>query len=185
MGEVTHILRQLAEGDDDAMERLLPLVYEELRALARHQLGSQRVDHTLSPTALVHEAFLRLVGPDAARAWENRVHFFAVASKAMRSVLVDHARRRLAHKRQYRDDMVTFGAAVRRTVCAEDLVAIDIAMDKLALEHARQASVVELSFFGGLTHAEIALALGVSEPTVRRDWRFARAWLSRELEDVA
>ena len=183
--DLTRLLETLDGGDPEAIAHLLPLVYPELRAMAQRHLRGERADHTLDTSALVHEAYLKLVGqPD--RGWLNRAHFFAVAATAMRRILVTYARARMADKRGGGAQRVTFveGEHARETR-ADELVALDEALDRLGVASERAARVVELSFFGGLTQAEIADALGVSEPTVRRDWRVARAYLSAALREPA
>lgn len=176
-------LRGVAEGDENALERLLPVVYQELRQLAAGYLRDERGGHTLQPTALAHEAYLRLVGQRIA--WQGRGHFLGVAARAMRSVLVDHARRRSAQKRGGGQAPVTLDtgmiAANSRPVAFDDL---DRALDDLARLSERQARVVELRYFGGLSIEETAEVLGVSPITVKRDWATARAWLYRELSRV-
>lgn len=179
---VTEILRRAGDRDENAVERLLPLVYDELRALAQHHLRGERPDHTLQPTALVHEAFLKLV--DQTRVdWRGRGHFLAVASLAMRRLLVDHAR---GKKRQRRGDGVpalSLSAAlpVAEEAQAEEIVLVDGLLDTLASFDLRAARVVECRFFGGLSIEETAAALELSPMTVKRSWRVARAWLRREL----
>jgi RNA polymerase sigma factor (TIGR02999 family) len=177
----TSCLQQLERGDRAAAAKLFPLVYEELRALAAHFMQQERTDHTLEPTALVHEAYLRLIDQRNVD-WKNRAHFFAIASQAIRRVLVDHARRRKAAKRGGGGQRVTLSEDVAisedRTLDVADL---DDALLKLTQLHERQARVVELRFFGGLSLEEAAEALGVSRTTVADDWTVARAWLSREL----
>lgn len=180
-GEATSLLMSAAEGDGQAMPRLLDLVYDELRALAESYLARERPDHTLQATALVHEAYLRLV--DQTRVpWSNRGHFFAVAATAMRRVLINHARARGRLKRGgggrtfSLDEALTIGQAPD-----ERLLALDDALTRLAHLDARKAHVVELRFFAGLTNAECAGVLGVAEATVRRDWKFAKAWLLHDL----
>ncbi|MET0397754.1 MAG: sigma-70 family RNA polymerase sigma factor [Longimicrobiaceae bacterium] len=173
--EVTGLLRAAGDGDRGAFDRLFPLVYAELRALADRQLRGEAVGHTLQATALVHEAYLKLAAPDGAAAWSDRAHFFGIASRAMRQVLVDHARRRRADKR---------GGAWARTTLSdkplaldtdpEELLALDAALEGL---EPRQREIVEMRFFGGMTEEEVAAALGVSDRTVRREWVKARAWL--------
>ena len=180
-GEITRLLGRLREGDPEARDRLIPLVYDELRRLASRYLGREAGGHTLQTTALVHETYLRMADPDGA-AWKDRVHFFALAATAMRRILVDHARSRKALKR---------GGTMRRLALDEAVVGVenrleeillmDQAMSRLSRWDRRQSRVVELRFFGGLTEQEIALALGVSLGTVKRDWRLARAWLRAEL----
>ena len=179
--EVTQILHEWSGGDQDAPARLMPLVYHELRRQARGYLARERSEHTLQPTALVHEAYLRLV--DQTRiSWQNRAHFFGIAANMMRRILVDHAR---AHASQKRG-----GAAERLSIDdlqipleqrAADLIALDEALEKLVGFDERKAKIVELRFFGGLTDEEIAEVLGVSSRTVLRDWKTARLWLYREL----
>ena len=177
----TQILEELNRGDPSAAGRLLPLVYEELKALAAASLRRERPDHTLQPTALVHEAYLRLVDHGKAD-WQGRAHFFAVAATTIRNILIDHARKAKAEKR---------GGGWERTVLHEDLRAgqrsdvdlldLDEALAKLATLHPRQAKVVELRFFGGLSIEETSHVLDVARSTVADDWSLARAWLSREL----
>lgn len=177
---VTRLLEAARSGDTSALDRLLPMLYDELHGIAaRHMLG-ERPDHTLQPTALVHEAFLRLIG-GAPMSFENRAHFLRAASQAMRHVLVDHARARNAAKR---------GAAIRVTLDEAiaghvepiiDMLILDEALTRLAAAEPRWAQVVELRFFGGLEVTEVAEVLGISAATVKRDWRFARAWLEKEL----
>lgn len=180
-GEVTLLLQRIRTGDASAAERLLPLVYGELHRLAAGYMRRERKDHTLQPTALIHEAYLRLAHDDVN--WQNREHFIAVAAGVMRHVLVDYAR---AHRSQGR------GGERRRVDLEEDVavtqqrsdevLALDTVLEKLALEHPRQARIVELKYFGGLGVEEIAGAMGVAERTVKRDWALARVWLYRELQ---
>jgi len=178
----TAILAQLADGDAAAAERLMPLVYEELRALAGGYFRQQRADHTLQPTALAHEAFVKLIDQTSAR-FNDRAHFFAVAATAMRQILTDHARRARAEKRggerrQVNIEDVNAEAANRSQI---DLLALDDALAKLERQDPRQHRVVELRFFGGLSMEEIAGVIGVSKATVELDWRAARAWLNLQL----
>jgi RNA polymerase sigma factor (TIGR02999 family) len=178
----TVILQRLGQGDAGAEAELLALVYAELRGMADAELRGERVDHTLQATALVHEAWLRLVDGSATD-WTGRAHFYGAAARAMRQVLVDHARARGAAKR---------GGGRARTPLDEslalyesralDVLALDEALQRLAAADARAARIVELRFFGGLEIAEIAAALDVSVPTVERSWRMARAWLRAELD---
>ena len=181
--EITALLADLSGGNRDVVDAILPRVYDELQALARGQLRGERPDHTLNTTALVHEAYLKLVRQDRVT-WQNRAHFFAIAATAMRRILINYAHKRNAEKRGGGEALATFedGMAPRATN-AEELIALDDALARLAEHSERQSRVVEYRFFGGLTHEEIAEVLGVSVPTVGRDWRFARAWLSRELAD--
>ncbi len=179
--DITKLLEAHADGDRDALDALLPLIYEELHRIAEYRMRGERGGHTLSPTGLVHEAYLKLVRLDRMD-WQNRTHFFAIASQAMRNILVDYAVRRKAQKRGGGRERVTLE---RLELAAEaeldDLVALDRAMKRLATFDARQARVVECRFFGGLTIEETAEALGISPATVSRDWTMARAWLNREL----
>jgi RNA polymerase sigma factor (TIGR02999 family) len=171
-------------GDADALQRLLPLIYEELRRVASKHLRAERADHTLQTTALIHEAYLRLVGGEGAQI-NDHCHFVALASRLMRQVLVDHARARLAAKRQG-GIKVTLSEALDVSEQKEvDLLAIDDALGRLAQFDPQQAQVVELRFFGGLSIVETSQAMSVSSATVKRDWTTARAWLRRELERAA
>lgn len=179
--EVTQILHEWSGGASDAPARLMPLVYNELRRQARGYLSRERGEHTLQPTALVHEAYLRLV--DQTRVdWKNRAHFYGTAANMMRRVLIDHARGHVADKRG--------GGAIRLSIDdlqipveerAASFLALDEALEKLAKFDDRKAKVVEMRFFAGLTDAEIAEVLAVTERTVQRDWRSARLWLFGEL----
>jgi RNA polymerase sigma factor (TIGR02999 family) len=179
--QITQLLGQVTEGDRNAVNVLLPLVYDELRRLAGYQLKGERKDHTLNATALVHEAYLKLVRQSQVT-WQNRAHFLAVAAQAMRRILINYASARLADKRGGGAPMVTFDeSSLGNEARADELVALDEALTRLKALDERQALVVEYRFFGGLTHEEIAEVLGISVPTVKRDWRMARAWLSREL----
>jgi RNA polymerase sigma factor (TIGR02999 family) len=174
-GEVTRLLRSMGDGDDEAVSRLMPLVYDQLRALADARLHREAAGHTLTPTALVHEAYLKLA-PAHALAPRDRAHFLAIASRAMRQVLVDHARSRLARKREggWERATMTEGIGNAREVDPTELLALDEALGRL---DPRQRTVVECRVFGGMEEQEIASALGLSERTVRRDWVKARAWL--------
>lgn len=181
-GDVTRLLARLRAGDGSpdgrVVDRLFELVYEELKTLARARLRSERPDHTLDATALVHEAYLKLV--DQTRVdWRNRAHFFAIAAQAMRRLLIDHARARSTAKRGGDRVLVTFDEGdAPRTSGSDELLELDEALTRLEVLDARQARVVEYRFFVGLKDREIAEVLDVSVPTVRRDWRLARAWLS-------
>lgn len=182
MSSVTGLFSSWRSGDNDALRELLPVVYEELRRIARRHLRGERIDHTLQTTALIHEAYLRLIdqGPRDVR---DRCHFVALTSHLMRQILVDHARERLAKKRQggYR---VTLAEDVAVAEPREvDVLAIDDALTRLAALDLQQARVVELRYFGGLSIRETSEALGVSEATVKRDWATARAWLHREIAE--
>lgn len=178
-GEVTRLLHAAQGGDQEALDRLVPLIYEDLRRLARRQLDREGGGHTLQTTALIHEAYLKLAGPGGAQAASNRAHFMAIAARAMRQVLVDYARRRKAAKRGGGIIYATLGDAAEPVdASAEELLALNDALDQL---DPRQRQVIECRFFGGMEEKEIAEALGVSERTVRRDWVKARAWLHRAL----
>lgn len=179
--EVTRILHDWSGGDPAAPERLMPLVYDELRRLARTFLARERGGHTLQPTALVHEAYVRLVDQTRVN-WQNRAHFYGIASSMMRRVLIDHARAHVTEKRG--------GAAVRLSIDDVDipvgqraagLLALDEALERLAQMDGRKCKVVEMRFFGGMSDEEIAEALSVTTRTVLRDWKTARLWLFREL----
>ncbi|MEZ5357766.1 MAG: sigma-70 family RNA polymerase sigma factor [Candidatus Zixiibacteriota bacterium] len=179
--QVTILLEKIGEGDGRAIDELLPLVYEQLKAIAANQLKKERPDHTLNTTALVHEAYLKLVHQDKA-SWENRAHFFAIAAQAMRRVLITYAKGRLAQKRGGGEAIVTFNEEVMSgDVRANELIALDEALTELNELSPRQGKIVELRFFGGLTEPEIAKLLKTSESTVKREWRLARAWLNREI----
>ena len=179
---VTELLNQWAGGDQAAGEKVLPLVYGELRRIARRSMNRQGPAHTLQATALVHEAYMRLIG-DSGRQWENRAHFYGVAAKAMRHVLVDYARAGGAKKRGGQDKPVALeDVFVISPERLAEVVALDDALTALAKLHPRQSQVVELRFFGGWSVEETAETLRVSAETVMRDWRAAKAWLYRELE---
>lgn len=183
--DITRLLREWRGGRDDAIARLVPLVYRELHALASRHLSRERQAHTLQPTALVHEAYLRLSKTPSAD-WQNRAHFFSVAAKVMRHILVDHSRQRGRIKRGADVTLVPLGDAAPAAGAAMDPVdalALDAALSRLEEQDAQQAKVVELRFFGGLTIEETAEVMGVSSGTVKRDWVVARAWLYRELAD--
>ena len=179
--EVTELLRRWSRGDVAARESLVPLVYDELRRLARYYLASQRSDHTLQSTAIVHEAYLRLAGRDNVH-WENRGHFFAVAAQLMRRILVDHARKRNAAKRGGAQLTLLVDEAVEPSSQRElDLVALDDALKALAELDERQSRIVELRFFGGLSIEDTSRLLEISPATVKREWSTARAWLYEEI----
>lgn len=181
--EATRTLTALADGDPSAAERLMPLVYDELRSLARAYLRSQPKGHTLQPTALVHEAYLHLVDQTNAR-WQDRRHFLAVAAIAMRQLLIQHARRKGADKRGGAWRRLTLDDRVGVTPARDvDVLDLDEALQELAKLDQRQARIVELRFFGGLTVEEVADVAGVSKRTVESDWRVARAWLHARLVD--
>ena len=179
---ITDLLRLMSKGDSAAEARLLGLLYGELRRLAAGCLRGERSDHTLQPTALVNEAYLRLLG-QRGKDWQNRGHFMAVAAQVMRRVLVDHARARNSQKRAGQAGKVSLeeGVIVANDCWADDFIDLDAALQKLATLDPRQAQIIELRFFAGMTEAEIADVLGVSERTVKRDWNTGRAWLYGEL----
>ena len=178
-GDVTALLRQASAGDQAALERLLPLVYDELRRLAADHLGRERPDHTLQPTALVHEAWIRLV--DQTRtSWESRGQFLAVAATSMRRILVDHARRRAAKKRDA-GRPITLEENLAGDTEPEEVLGVNDALERLAELDARQARIVELRYFAGLTVEETAAVLELSPATVKREWTSAKAWLQLEL----
>lgn len=179
--EVTEILREWCGGDREAAERLFPLVYDELKRQARIFLSRERKDHTLQPTALVHEAYLRLVGQSNLKV-ENRTHFFGIASRLMRQILVDHARRKNAEKRGGAAQRLSLDdIEIAPELAAGDVLVLHEALERLESLDERKAKVVEMRFFGGMKEDEIAEVLSVNEKTVRRDWQFAKLWLYREL----
>jgi RNA polymerase sigma-70 factor, ECF subfamily len=178
--EVTILLNRISAGEGDAPEKLLPLVYEDLRRLARAYFADEKTDHTLQATALVHEAYIRLVNWENV-SWQNRAHFFAVAAEVMRKILIDHARRKNAQKRDGGQKMLLDEAISFAKEKELDLLKLDEALQTLEKLDKRQAKIVELRFFGGLSIEETAYILKVSETTVRREWTFAKAWFQREL----
>ena len=182
--DITALLVELEGGNRTVVDQLLPHVYDELQVMARRQLRGERNDHTLNTTALVHEAYLKLADQEQAT-WQNRAHFFGIAALAMRRILINYAHKRRADKRGGGAVVATLvEGEVAKEARAEELIALDEALDRLAQLSERQAKIVELWFFGGLTQEEIAEVMEISVPTIRRDWRLARAWLSRELGDV-
>jgi len=180
--DVTRYLDRLSDGHTSAVAELMPLVYEELRNLAAVHLARERPDHTLQPTALVHEAYLKLVDQTQAR-WKGRAHFFAVAAQAIRRILIDHARKHKALKRQAAKRVTLSLASDVSDEADIDFVALNDALERLANHSERQVRVVELRFFAGMTVEEVSHVLGVSQATVKADWRFARAWLEKEMAD--
>jgi RNA polymerase sigma factor (TIGR02999 family) len=180
--DLTQLLGRWTRGEPDALGDLIPAVYSELRTLAARALRRERREHTLQPTALVHEAFVRLV-PQQAKPWQNREHFFAVCASLMRQVLVDHARRRRAAKRGAGDVRVALEDAdgARAAVPDVELLALDAVLSDLARIDERRARVVEMRYFAGMAIPEIALVLGRTEWDVKKDWQLARAWLARRL----
>ena len=182
MSEYTRVLNQIEQGNENAADELLPLVYEELRKLAAHKMAREAPGQTLQPTALVHEAWLRLTG-DESRTWDNRGHFFAAAAEAMRRILIERARAKSRLRRGAGAEQVSLDHV---TVAADDptdtVLAINEALERLTARDPFKAEVVKMRYFIGLSQAEIARALGVSEPTVRRQWAIARAWLYAEMQ---
>jgi RNA polymerase sigma factor (TIGR02999 family) len=182
VNDVTRILQAAQQGDARAANELLPLVYDELRRLAVHKMASEAPGHTLQPTALVHEAYLRLAGTGQPQQWEGRGHFFAAAAEAMRRILVDRAREKQALKRGGNLERVDIAAVeLESPMPDEELLALDEALDRLGTVDTRAAEMVKLCFFVGLTQEEAARELGVSVSTAERIWAFARAWLLREV----
>jgi len=175
--ELTHLLLDWGKGNKDALDKLMPLVYDELRSLARRYLSRESAGHTLQTTALVNEAYLRLIDQSRVQ-WQNRAHFFAISAQMMRRILVDHARKQHYAKRGGGAVKISLDeVALFSKEKAAELVVLDEALDKLAELDSRRSQVVELRFFGGLNNEEIASVLGVSANTVMRDWNLARAWL--------
>jgi RNA polymerase sigma factor (TIGR02999 family) len=182
MSDVTHILQAIERGDAKAADELLPLVYQELRRLAAHKMAMEAPGHTLQPTALVHEAYLRLVGATQPQQWDGRGHFFAAAAEAMRRILVDRAREKKALKRGGHLQRVEIESVdVALPMPEDELLALDEALDRLAMVDTRAAEIVKLCFFVGLTQEEAARELGISVSTAERNWTFARTWLLREV----
>ncbi len=183
-GEVTQLLQRISDGQQGAVNLLMPLIYDELRRIARGFMRRERAEHTLEPTALVHEAYLRLLGQNHV-SWQSRGHFFSLAATMMRRILVDSSRQRLRgkrgggaeHQELLESEVMISGSALS----AVDLLALDQALERLAERDGRMVQVVELRFFAGLDVEETAEALGISAPTVKRDWSVARAWLARDL----
>src|SRR5271157_881467 len=180
-GEITRLLVEVRRGNPEAEAKLVPLVYEHLHRLAASYMRRERPEHTLQPTALVNETYLRLI-PQADTTWENRAHFFGVAARLMRQILVDHARARQAGKRGGLVEKLPLDQALEFSPAkSRELIKLDDALKSLGQLDPQQARVVELRFFGGLTVEETAEVLGISPRTVKRDWRVARAWLRGEL----
>lgn len=179
--DVTELLKQWQSGDKEALDKLTPLVYDELHRLAHQYISRERPGHTLQTTALVNEAYLRLVKQNDV-AWEGRAHFFGVSAQLMRHILVDYARRHVSVKRGGEVQKVELEEATVSIERAAELVALDEAMQALQEIHPRRSKVVELRYFGGLNNKEASEVVKVSEATIERDWRFAKAWLYRELQ---
>jgi RNA polymerase sigma-70 factor, ECF subfamily len=179
--EITRILREWNNGNEDAKEQLLSFVYDEMKRHARYLMSRERVDHTLQPTALVHEAFIKL-GDGAKIIWNDRAHFYGFASHLMRQILVDHARQHAAAKRGGNATRVSADDLdIPSYERADSIVAIDDVLNRLAKIDERQANIVEMRFFGGMTNSEIAETLDIGERTVGREWQAAKLWLYREL----
>jgi len=185
VAQTTDLLISISAGDRNAIHQLMPLVYDELRAIAASRLKHERADHTLQPTALVNEAFLRLADQTRVN-WQGKAHFCALAATMMRRILVDHARRKNADKREAGGRQIPLQDTLLPSMSAEpvDVVAVNDLMDQLAAVNPRQAQVFELRCFGGLDVKETAAVLDVSEATVKNDWRFARAWLASQLDSA-
>lgn len=186
MSDVTQILSQIEQGDPSAAEQLLPLVYEELRKLAAAKLANEKPGQTLQATALVHEAYIRLVDAEKAQEWDSRGHFFSAAAEAMRRILVERARQksRVRHGGDHRKvELVEVGPELAAP--CDDLLALDEALHKLEKKDRRKAKLVKLRFFGGLTNAQAADALGISSSTADNDWAYARCWLRMVMDGDA
>ncbi len=182
--DITILLADISSGDENAVNQLLPLVYDELRRMAGNQLRNEKHNQTLNATALVHEAYLKLVDQNRVT-WQNRAHFFAIAARAMRRIIINYANERLTQKRGGGADVLTLNEdTIGFEVRPEELITLDDALTRLEKLSSRQAKVVEYWLFIGLTHEEIAKLLNVSLPSIRRDWRLARAWLSKECKDL-
>lgn len=181
-GDVTRLLAAISGGDQAAWDALFPLVYERLQAIARRQLRGERTGHTLATSDLVHEAYFSLVGIESV-SWTDRVHFMAIAARAMRRVLIDHARARGTQKRGWGDQVKLDVDAVPVDAPDDQLLALDEALDRLEAWNERYGRIVECRFFAGMSIEETATALDISPATVKRDWLVARAWLHRELSD--
>lgn len=181
--KITELLEAHAAGENYALDELMPLIYDEMQQMARRRLLGERAGHTLSTKALVHEAYLKLVDFNRIK-WQNRSHFFGIASQVMRNILVDYAVKKQAQKRGGNQQRVTLGESDAVTeMNIHDLLSVHEALKKLEKIDERQVRVVEYRFFGGLTIEETAEALDISTPTVSRDWKMARAWLNRELAE--
>jgi len=185
MSDITRILERTEQGDPKAAQELLPLVYEELRRMATHRLAGERNNHTLQPTALVHEAWMKISGDDA-RVWNGRQHFFAAAAEAMRRILVDRARRRLAAKRGAGEaHLDADDLEIPAPAPADQLLAVNEALEKFSTVDARKAELVKLRYFVGMTYEEAAEAVGIAVPTAKEWWAYARAWLRVEMSEAS
>jgi len=177
----TQLLKKISAGDKSAWDKLFPLVYNELHRISENQLHNERKNHTINATALVHDAYIKITGKDEIHI-DDRVHFFAIAAKCMREILIDYARKRKAEKRGGAKTMITFDEQkVVREFRDDELLFLNDSLQELEKEVPRVSKVVELKFFAGLSYNEIAQVLAVSVPTVRRDWRFGKAWLGKAL----
>ena len=185
MSEITRILEAVKNGDRQAAEELLPVTYQELRRIAGHMMANEREGHTLQPTALIHEAYLRLADSEGRQPdWDCRAHFFTAAAEAMRWILIDHARRKLSKKRGGNKGRTPLDKAdFEIELPPDELIAIDEALKKLEIENPKAAEVVKLRYFAGMTVPEAATILGIAPRTVDRTWQGAKAWLFRELSD--
>ncbi|MDQ8205256.1 sigma-70 family RNA polymerase sigma factor [Pelagicoccus sp. SDUM812003] len=182
--DITLCLNALCDGDEQAADELLPLVYDELRRHAASRMSREGPDHTLQPTALVHEAWMRIVG-DSQQRWENRAHFFGAAARAMRRILIESARRKTRLKRGGKQVKVDFDSVeIASSAPEEKLLLINEALEKLEMSDPLKAKVVLLKFFGGSTHQEVAEALGISERSVERHWAYAKSWLFTEIQSL-
>lgn len=185
MNDVTQILDRVQRGDSLAANELLPLVYQELRRIAAHKMAGESPGHTLQPTALVHEAWLRLVDKDGQALFQNRAHFFGAAAEAMRRILIDRARRKQAQKHGGGKEHVDVdGVDIPAPADDEELLAVNDALDRFAKVDAQKAELVKLRYFVGMTIEEAAAVLGVSEPTAKRWWAYAKAWLFEEINNA-
>jgi RNA polymerase sigma-70 factor, ECF subfamily len=179
--DLTTLLQAISEGDPQNVDRLMNVIYDDLKRLAANQLRSERSNHTLHPTALVHEAYLRLINQKSTN-WQNRLHFFSIAARIIRRILIDHARERCAKKRGGTSRPISiFGHDVADTESPIDLISLDEALTELAELSERQARIVELRFFGGLTISEVAESMGIGSRSVDREWQVARVWLFHRL----
>jgi RNA polymerase sigma-70 factor, ECF subfamily len=179
--QITYLLNEWEKGDKEALNRLIPLVYEEMRIIAKRHMSGQSSGHTFQTSDLIHEAYIKLAGQDEAK-WKTRTHFFSVAATAMRHILIDHARSKKSLKRggsRFKVEFIENANFSEKNL--SNLLALDATLDKLAEYDERKSKIVELKFFGGLTVDEIAEVIGVSSETVQRDWSYSRAWLLREL----
>jgi RNA polymerase sigma factor (TIGR02999 family) len=182
--EITVMLAQIGKGDEHAVNALMPLVYEELRRIAGNKLRHEKHNQTLNATALVHEAYLKLIDQRNVT-WQNRAHFFAIAARSMRRIIINYAKEKIAQKRGGGAEVITLNEdTVGLEINVEELITLEDALNRLEKMSERQSKIVEYWLFVGLSHEEIAELLNISLPTVRRDWRLARAWLSKECKDL-